>query len=435
MSYEDDGYGEPKPRATWRLTRPERHFARTDDPGGSPRKDVEERITDKMERLPHRFEALLTDVEAFYQGGRLRTEDWKEQWDDWNGQTVGDQALRLVRDGDNDSLVPLAPRSNMVELGKKFGLLARRLVPDGRLDKDARTQLVWGFLREFYLHGRTIIDTEERGHTEHLGDLHRRLCELEDTNWIHQLGSDHSGSRFSVRDSVAWREAKESVREVLQSRDGIIKWAAERLPDAPENPIAFRRRSFSRVATAHVIRAYVATKPGSPIAVLGDFEWDHRKPDDAFDPNFIEAVFDDRRLVARRQLQNRLVIDFDYLVQARYKGVVGVRCFKQLCRLKADDKRQDTSSRSISDELDSSKDYTASVTAINEFLAGTRELPRRGGQLEWPGTPLVKEDSNEPDEWAVTSYGRLLAEVAWSRDGTFPTLEDLDTVEGMDLTQ
>ncbi|MHB9285953.1 hypothetical protein ACKVMT_02805 [Halobacteriales archaeon Cl-PHB] len=373
---------------------------------------MEHRVTEKVERLPARFEHLFEDVELlesrFQEGSNLlATEAGTQAWLELMGLegATGREVEDAMSPGRGSP--GSAPAEFGAKLGRTVGRLMRWPTSNDSTAVDIMAELVWGFLRGLLFDGReagAVTETTVRDETSAVID---RIEER--ANAFAEARDTDSPPEFA-RQLQAWQEKR---REMALAVEKVLSDESSLSDD--EMPIALTTgleqgtgmpSEFYREVVDHLIDR----------AVDEDQQIDSRRQDWAFLEQYgpaeefdadafvtaseVLTVVEDRQLIEKYELKCDLEEEAETLAE---KGRKGVSATEVLPRVVADGP---LSSKEIAQQLHDTRDYTAAVTRLARDLAGVESGSTQRGIDIWTERPLLVGD---PEEWDTTAYGEAAA--------------------------
>lgn len=379
-------------------------------PGAYRTHEMENRVTEKTELLPTRFERLFADLELLEQGSErttdfLATETGRQAWLELLGIDEDPSRGELERSlSFHRGELGSAP----AEFGAKLGWAVNRLmywpVFSGLQKDDIVADLVWGFLRGLHYDPRragTVSEDVIRDDTTAI------LQQIEDRAHTHAENIQESPAGLldrSQKRQAKKREMAVRVNEILgedyPTTSLDMDWGFVNSGAVGERDEATSQ--FSYWVVAHLIDSAVDQgHPFNSIAQERAF-WRDYGPVEEFEAvdfvteNQVFSLVESRQLHERYDLLEQLVTDVQALAKKGWKGTAAEDVLPYTVE------QGPVSSIEIAEAIYSNRDYAASVTRLARDLAGV-EVDDRGDEIDvWTDKPLL---TGERDGWEATRYG------------------------------
>ena len=397
----------------YRLLDSEREYLKTGTAPGSYRPhELESRVAEKVKVIPSRFEHLFEDIELFERRFRdesslLDTEAGAYAWAELMGikddSTWREMEKAMIFGSDGPES---APANFGVELGKTIGRLMWFPSSDDIEEEDVIADLIWGFLRGLQFDRRLAGEVTE---TRVQNDVDKILSRIEDRadSYARSLGTDElSESRIQLERQRLMNDAMAVRVHDLLRQDSTIDCEraieiVERSEEAENDP-----NDFCHQVVNHLIDTIL--EEGHTIGSHGQHRsfWGQYGPVEEFDieefvtGSKVHTVIEERRLDEKYELKRDLEREAEVLVDKGRTGVSAVDVLPTIVE------NGPMSSKEIAAQIDSSRDYTASVTRLAKDLAGDDTNTTLDEAEIWTERPLLRGNQ---ERWEATQYGKAAA--------------------------
>ena len=346
--------------------------------------ELEERVTDKGERLPKRIELLLEDVRMLDEYEFFERGEWDEMLLDLvDVGTLHSESFGYGDPGDDEYRIAAT--------GEILGQMLDRLIPAEFVDSASKANITWGFIQGFWF--SNDIDAPASYRDRNLDTVLNQVSE--------QASSQLKEAEKAETDANEWymelnREREEThryIQDILETY-GIVS----------ENRI-------SNLFASSIARELAPdNQPYS-----GDFSFK-----ECFDAKSVLNEVIDQRLLEQRQLGKIVREDKSRLVKKSGRSADPVDVLVEVATTGADSSRN--IARNIQTDMQKPRrDWTAGVTEVARDLAGQRTPQERIEREIWNEHPLLQGSS---ERWNTTDYGYILGTYLSNQDQHMIFLDD-----------
>lgn len=436
---ESNSDDEPDP-SEYTFSGAERRYITSGEVGGYREAVLEERVEQRVAMLGDRIDLLLHDVSLLDQKGHLDGEPWHDAWFDFAGFDTGSHTPDLTRrdtfefeigseQADATELIDActpgmqpgtgSPTSLPAEVAADIGRMMWQIMvtPEGLERETVMKEVVWGFIRGFYM--------DQRPANECIGDARRELM-------------DGLNSFLTQRaDKVA--DADEDTLELLnESREASRKWSAKRqgmkdiirdilnAHDVPLKRPSAWKEAFEESDNTDSTEERGGVEPSEVLDLLTDYLVDSDaideddpfvndtpgtqgqliqfqrqygpveefEPSDVVTPENVLTVVSEYNLVSKGQLQPLVEDDAERIEDKSWRGIEAADVVDTIAESEGEAK-----SSTIAMDIRQNDDK-GSVTALCRDLEG-REFER----------PVLMGDKTG---WRLTAYGELVAQTMFN---------------------
>lgn len=385
-------------------------------PGSYRPHELENRIEEKVERLPDRFRALFDDIEllnrGYFDSGDqasserylpLATDSGYHAWLDLMGFDEPQTKQAIV---DEFSYTREGHGSAPARFGAHLGQMVNRLMrwPDfgGIEEEDIVADLVWGFLRGLTFDNRAARDVTEDVVRDETADILQQLHDRAEI-YAESTGDPSNLTNFFSRMNKR-RELREQmarrVGDILMGRTSggtcpVFSELVERDHDSGDTAGGLFYEVVDHLADKHLENDDPVRSTGQWFAFCKEHE-----PLAEFDveeyltEQRVLSIVQERRLVERVLLRKILDADAEVLAEKSWRGVSASRLLPVIID------EESISSKALAKTLETS-DYEGSVTGLAKQLAGQDSWPE--GVTVFVDRPLLHGDASG---WQPTRYGR-----------------------------
>lgn len=334
------------------------------------------RIKEKVNGLPERFEQLFRDTRLLTREEYLEGKTWADGW----------MHLLDIRPEDRSAPLDYTPPQRTVtgsvsssssapeRLGEKLGRTAARVVSLRTTTTDEiLREVVWGFMKGVWRH------PDEERMLESIDEISRTLSRRarEEIRFYEETRRENQQSfKHSWEDSET---AREYIKEILdldetESRNWLVQQVNRHL----------RQNSNAE------------SKP-------------------------VATIVEENQLLPKQQLINALRADARRICDKSGKGPEGTETL--LCVFE----NQNSSSRTVSEKLKGDRRWTGGVTGIARDLAGQGENSSDTPERDvWTERPILRGNK---EEWRTTAYGSALSQYLQAPE-SYRQLRPLEVIRG-----